>query len=141
MAREDLISIGDRPMEERQAIGRKGGLRAAEVKREKKRTIELVDAMLRGQIKYDGKIVTREQAYVLAAIKRGIETGKVDLLELIARLRGELVNKNEVEIGNLPVVLTEEFMGNPEKFGAKKGKKRSNDPLKRKRGRPPKIKF
>lgn len=105
----NLVSLRDRSPEELAAIGRAGGIASGIAKREKKKTLALLELMLSGEITYNDAKMTREQAYVLATINKGIESGKVELMELLARLRGELVQKQEVDVKSLPAVLTEEL--------------------------------
>lgn len=129
-SRANLRPLDKMTLEERQAIGRNGGIKSGESKREKKKTLEMLELMLSGKISYQEAEMTREQAYILATINKGIENGRVELLELIARLRGELVQKQEVDVKSLPAVLTEELSDEDLK---------ELDPAPKKRGRPKKI--
>ena len=118
----NLVDLRDRTPEERERIARMGADATNNIRREKKRTLELLELMLAGEITYNDANMTREQAYVLATINKGIESGKTELLELLARLRGELVQKQEVDVKTLPAVLTEEIVDDDEEPSAPKKK-------------------
>ena len=111
MNNENLIPCNERSPEEVAELGRRGGIASGEARREKRKTLDMLEMLLAGKIDTEDGRVSREQAYMLSVLKRGIATGNVDLLELIAKLRGEMVNKSEVEMsGNIPAVLTEEMI-------------------------------
>ena len=107
--KDNLISLAERTPEERKQFARTGGIASGEARREKRKTLDMLETLLAGKVKTKtGKTMTREQAYVLSVIRKGCKTGSVDLLELIAKLRGEMVNKTEMDVStNIPVVLTE----------------------------------
>lgn len=112
MAQKDLIPLTDRTPEQVKAITTAGGVASGKARREKRKTLDLLELALSGKIKTKkGDVLTREQAYILSVIKRGCKTGNVDLLELIAKLRGELVNKQDIEVSaNIPAVLTDDLI-------------------------------
>ena len=122
---ENLIPLDQLPEDEARKIQRNGGIASGEARREKRKTLDMLEMLLAGKIDTEDGRVSREQAYMLSVLKRGIATGNVDLLELIAKLRGEMVNKTEMDVsGNIPAVLTEEMIieDEPEQKKAKRKK-------------------
>lgn len=111
MNNDNLIPASERTHEDYVAMGRNGGIASGEARREKRKTLDMLEMLLAGKIDTEDGKISREQAYMLSVLKRGIATGNVDLLELIAKLRGEMVNKTEMDVsGNIPAVLTEEMI-------------------------------
>jgi hypothetical protein len=88
VAKEDLVSIGDRTTEEQQAITTKGGIASGRVRREKKAmkdtlatllSMPLKDGMAHdiGEIQsiasLNGKNITVQEAIMLAQIKKAVK--------------------------------------------------------------------
>ena len=106
--RKNLIPMNERTAEEKSKIARMGGIASGEARREKRKTLDMLEMLLEQKIKTEDGRMSREQAYMLSVLNRGIRYGSTDLLELLAKLRGELVQKSEVDFnGQLPVVLTD----------------------------------
>lgn len=131
---KNLIPTTERTPAERAELGRKGGIASGEARREKRKTLDMLELLLAGKITTDdGLTMSREEAYLLACLRRGIKTGNVDLLELIAKLRGEMITKAEIDTnGNLSIVLTEAYTGEDEPVQREKPKgvrrtKKNND--------------
>lgn len=111
MNNSNLIPASERTHEDFVEIGRKGGIASGEARREKRKTLEMLEMLLEQTISTEDGKISREQAYMLSVLKKGIATGNVDLLELIAKLRGEMINKTEMDVsGSIPAVLTEEMI-------------------------------
>lgn len=109
--KQNLVSLADKPEDERRDFARMGGIASGESRREKRKTLDMLEMLLEQKISTEDGRISREQAYMLSVLKKGIATGRVDLLELIAKLRGEMVNKTEMDVsGNIPAVLTEEMI-------------------------------
>ena len=106
---ENLIPFNKRPVAEVREIQRKGGIASGVARREKRKTIDILEIFLKSKVKRGNKKITREAAYFISIFNRAIKTGNIDLLELIAKLRGEMVTKVDAEISaNMPTVLTDE---------------------------------
>lgn len=88
MAREDLVSIGDRTTEEQQAITTKGGIASGKVRREKKAMKDTLATLLSMPLKdgmahdideiqsiasLNGKNITVQEAIMLAQIKKAVK--------------------------------------------------------------------
>lgn len=114
MAKEDnLISLANRPVEERREIARKGGLASGKVKQERatmKKTLE----MILEQTNQNGR--TYKELATLGLIKGAIE-GKAENYKTILALLGELqeiepqtpnVEIKIIDNSNLEKVLYEE---------------------------------
>lgn len=107
--RDNLIPASELTPEERAEIGRRGGIASGAARREKRRTLDMIEAWL--EAKDDTGEMTNENAYILAVIRRGIRTGDPTLLELLAKLRGELVQKSEIDLnGAIPAILTDDMI-------------------------------
>lgn len=105
--RDNLIPASELTPEERAEIGRRGGIASGAARREKRRIIDVIDAYMERPSEND-PTMTNEEAYLLAVVRRGLKYGNIDLLRLRAELRGELVQKNEIELnGVIPTVLTD----------------------------------
>lgn len=104
---DNLIPASELTPEERAENGRRGGIASGAARREKRRVIDMIDAFMERPSESDPTL-TNEEAYLLAVVRRGLKYGNIDLLRLRAELRGELVQKNEVELnGVIPTVLTD----------------------------------
>ena len=107
---ENLIPASERTPEERAENGRRGGIASGAARREKRRTLDMIEAWLE-QRSADDVSISNEDAYILAVIRRGIKTGDPALLELLAKLRGELVQKSEIDLnGAIPTILTDDLI-------------------------------
>lgn len=123
--KNNLVSLADKPEDERRELARIGGIASGEARREKRKTLDMLEMLLAEKISTEEGKVSREQAYMLSVLKKGIATGNVDLLELIAKLRGEMVNKTEMDVsGNIPAVLTEEMIIEDDEPEQKKSKRK-----------------
>ena len=100
MSKEDLISLADRTLEERQEIARKGGIASGVAKREKK-------IMSEALAKYFGekdltahfdKIMERNDAVTLGLIKEAREALEGSKLSLEHSLQDDMI---EIFIQNL----------------------------------------
>lgn len=112
MNEENLRPMTQRTPEDVKRITTAGGKASGVARREKRKTLDMLELALSGKVKTkSGATLTREQVYILSVIRKGCKSGSVDLLELVAKLRGELVNRQEVEVsGSIPAVLTEEMV-------------------------------
>jgi hypothetical protein len=121
---ENLIPASQRTPEERAEIGRLGGIASGAARREKRRTLDMIEMWL--EETDDTGETTNENAYIRAVIRRGIRTGDTKLLELLAQLRGELVQKSEIDLnGAIPAILTDDMIVDddiPEEKPKKAGK-------------------
>ena len=110
---KNLIPSSERTPEERSELGRKGGIASGEARREKRKTLDLLEQILAEKITTDdGLTMSREEWYIYNVIKQSSKRGTTDLLELTAKLRGEMITKAEIDTnGNLPIVLTEAYTG------------------------------
>lgn len=109
--RKNLIPMNERTAEEKSKIATMGGVASGVARREKRKTLDMLEMLLEQKIKTDDGRMTREQAYMLSVLKRGIKFGNIDLLELIAKLRGELVQKSELDVnGAIPTVVMSDEM-------------------------------
>jgi hypothetical protein len=110
---KNLIPTTERTPEERAELGRKGGIASGEARREKRKTLDLLETILASKVTTDdGLTMSREEWYIFNVIKQSTKRGTVDLLELTAKLRGEMINKSEIDTnGSLPIVLTEAYTG------------------------------
>lgn len=100
-------------------IQRKGGICSGIAKRRRKSILELIETAMDTEIvtKENG-LITAEQAYALNLVKRCVRTGDIKLAELIAKLRGEFIDKKELTgkdgtplapiIVNIPTEITDE---------------------------------
>lgn len=126
MNENNLIPCSERTPEERAEMGRRGGIASGEARREKRKTLDMLEMLLAEKVETeDGKKMSREELYMLKVIQRGIRSGSIDLLDFTAKLRGEMVNKTEMDVsGNIPAVLTEEMIieDEPEQKKAKRKK-------------------
>lgn len=68
MAKEDLISLGDRTTSEQQKIAKKGGIASGKARREKKLMRETLDILLSMPLK-NGKLADVDDIRSFAAIK------------------------------------------------------------------------
>ena len=109
--KENLIPMNERTAEEKSRIATMGGIASGVARREKKKTLEMLEAWL-AKANDNDCTLSNEDAYIVSVIRRAIKTGDTALMELTAKLRGELVQKSEVDInGAIPtVVLTDEFI-------------------------------
>lgn len=108
---KNLIPMNERTPEDCHRIATMGGIASGVARREKKKTLEMLEAWLAKKNDNDPTL-SNEDAYILSAIRRAIKTGDTALMELTAKLRGELVQKSEVDInGAIPaVVMSDEMM-------------------------------
>jgi hypothetical protein len=107
--RDNLIPANQRTPEEWSKIASAGGIASGAARREKRRTLDMIEAWL--DATDDTGETTNENAYIRAVIRRGIRTGDTKLLELLAQLRGELVQKSEIDLnGAIPAVLTDDMI-------------------------------
>lgn len=118
---DNLIPASELTPEERAEIGRRGGIASGAARREKRRIIDMIDAFMERPSESNPGI-SNEEAYLLAVVRRGLKYGNIDLLRLRAELRGELVQKNEIDLnGAIPTVLTD--MVDDDDFPEEKPKK------------------
>lgn len=87
---DGLIDLADRPLSERQEIGRLGGIRSGEVRRERRRLKEELDLLLR-----DGD---RQERVCLALIERAEKGDTRAFTALRAALGEEEPEERRVEI-------------------------------------------
>ncbi len=107
---DNLIPASELTPEERAEIGRRGGIASGAARREKRRIIDMIDAFMERPSESDPGL-TNEEAYLRAVIRRGLKYGNIDLMRLRAELRGELVQKNEIDLnGAIPAVLTDDMI-------------------------------
>lgn len=66
----NLVSLADRTTEEQREIARMGGVRSGEVRRERKRLREHLEAALEMQTTYKGEAMTNAEAITAALIRR-----------------------------------------------------------------------
>ena len=96
MNEENLISLADRTKEERQAIGRKGGIASGESKRKRKAFKEALTLALETEIE-DGKLV--QDIGIEALIKKYMD-GDLAVFTAIRDTIGEKpVDKVEADVG------------------------------------------
>jgi hypothetical protein len=122
---DNLIPACDLTPEERREIGRRGGIASGAARREKRRIIDMIDAFMERPSESNPGM-SNEEAYLLAIVRRGLKYGNIDLMRLRAELRGELVQKNEIDLnGAIPTVLTDvvDFDDIPEEKPKKRGRR------------------
>lgn len=120
---ENLIPANQRTPEEWSKIAAAGGIASGAARREKKRTIDMIEAWLERRSEAD-PTVSNEDAYIMSVIRRGIRTGDPTLLELLAKLRGEMVQKSEIDLnGAIPAVLTDDMIVDDDDIPEEKPKK------------------
>lgn len=104
---DNLIPANQRTPEDWSKIASAGGIASGAARREKRRIIDMIDAWMERPSESDPGL-TNEDAYMKAILRRAFKYGSVDLLRLRAELRGELVQKNEIDLnGAIPAVLTD----------------------------------
>ena len=104
---DNLIPANQRTPEEWSRIASAGGIASGAARREKRRIIDMIDAFMDLPSESNPEM-SNEEAYLLAVVRRGLKYGNIDLLRLRAELRGELVQKNEIDLnGAIPTVLTD----------------------------------
>ena len=107
----NLKPMSTRTREEAAELGRRGGIRSGEVRREKRKTLDLLELALKTRVRYGNGSITREEAYVRSVIRNATKKGSTDLMRLLAELRGEMVTKSEVDLNvAAPTVLTDEIV-------------------------------
>ena len=120
---DNLIPASELTPEERAEIGRRGGIASGAARREKRRSIDVSDAFMDRPSESDPGL-TNEEAYLRAVVRRGLKYGNIDLLRLRAELRGELVQKNEIDLnGAIPAVLTDDMIVDDDDIPQEKPKK------------------
>ena len=107
---KNLIPMNERSPEEQKRIATMGGIASGVARREKKKTLDMLEAWLAKSSDNDCTL-SNEDAYIRSVIRRGIKTGDTALMELTAKLRGELVQKSELDVnGAIPTVVMSDEM-------------------------------
>jgi len=108
--KDNLVPMSERTPEDQHRIAMMGGIASGAARREKRRTLDMIEAWLAATAD-DEDGLSNEDAYIRAVIRRAQRTGSTDLLELLAKLRGELVQKSEIDLnGTIPAVLTDDML-------------------------------
>ena len=118
MAKEDLISLGERTTSEQQAIARKGGIASGKARREKKLMRETLDMLLSMPIKngkfadvdsirnfaaIKGKNISVQEAILIAQIQKAMK-GDTKAAEYVRDTIGQKPTDNVNMSMNLPVM-------------------------------------
>lgn len=108
----NLIPLNKRTPEERRNIAIAGGIASGESRRESKRMLNALNWGLQRKSRIRSEMTVEES--VIECVTQGGENDAeigLKLIELHAKLSGEMVNKTEMDVsGNIPAVLTEEMI-------------------------------
>ena len=101
---QNLISLKDRPKEERCEIARKGGIASVEAKRTRKLAIQIALDVLDEKVVVDGKEQTMKEAMIARYIAQTTENPTQKDIDFILALIGEeVVRKTTHEIEGVQI--------------------------------------